>query len=148
MKTWLQKLVRSDRRRAARVETDRLVAYYWDGSPPAPRRVVNISSNGFCLEATCSWRPGTLVNMTIQRARVHGDNVRREDYIVLVTRVAWRSHTGVGLEFIPREHMGSAKVQSVGAPATKRAIQRFIESCQDLEPARMRHASKPAQSLA
>jgi hypothetical protein len=129
MKRWLHKLLHPDRRRAARWETDRLVAYYWDGSPPAPRRVVNVSSSGFFLETTCTWQRGTLITMTLQKANVHGESVRPGDYIVLISRVAWRNDDGVGLEFIPREHAANANIRAVGSPATQRSIQLFLEKC-------------------
>ena len=131
MKRWLHKLLHPDRRRAARWETSALIAYYWDGSPPKPRRILNISFSGFYLETASSWQPGTLITMTLQKARVQGSSVRPEDYIVLISRVVWRSVSGAGLEFIPREHAGNLKVQCVGSPATKRAIERFVESCRD-----------------
>lgn len=144
MKRWLHKLLHPDRRRTERRDTERLVAYYWDGSPPTPRRVVNFSNSGFFLETTCGWQPGTLITVTLQRANVRGERVRPGDYIVLIARVVWRGETGAGLQFVPREHAGNAKVQCVGSPATSRAIHQFLEACHDDSSSSGRRATRTA----
>lgn len=147
MKRWLHKLLHPDRRRTERWETERLVAYYWDGSPPTPRRVTNVSMSGFFLETNCSWLPGTLITMTLQKANVRGERVRPGDYIILISRVAWRSESGVGLEFIPREQAGNAKVHCVGSPATHQAIRQFLQACHDDSSSGLSRAAKTVQSI-
>ena len=146
MKRWLHNLLHPDRRRATRWDTERIVAYYWDGSPPAPRRVANVSRSGFFLETVCNWQPGTLITMTLQKADIRGERVRPGDYIVLISRVAWRSESGAGLEFIPREDAGNARIPVVGSPATNRAIQHFIEACRDASCSDLSRAAKTVQS--
>lgn len=130
MMNWINKLRRSDRRRVARWESTGLIAYYWDGSTPAPHRVLDLSFSGFHLETSTRWRPGTLVTMTLQKSRVQADSVKADDYIIVVSRVIWSDGNGTGLEFVPREHVGEAQVPCVGSPATKQALQLFLENCE------------------
>ena len=147
MTRWLHRLLHPDRRRTLRWETEqRIVAYYWDGSPPTPRRVTNVSRSGFFIETVCNWQPGTLITMTLQKANIHGERIRPEDYIVLITRVVWRGENGAGLEFIPREHAGDVRVPSVGSPATDRAIQEFLEACRDAPPTGLSRAARTVRS--
>jgi hypothetical protein len=97
LKRWLSGLPLRDRRRAERHVLPGLVSYYWDGGPPSPRNVREISCTGLFLLTDQRWYPGTLVTMTLQRsASSEGES---NHSIVVQTKVVRTDPQGVGLEF-------------------------------------------------
>ena len=77
----------------------RLVAYYWDGSQPAPHSVRDISSSGTYLITEDRWHPGTLLMITLQKP-VTAIDTRSSRSIRLQSKVIRSGTDGVGLGFV------------------------------------------------
>jgi hypothetical protein len=102
--SWFARLLfpesrRTDRRRTERVGAPRLVAYYWNGSQPAPHRVRDISSSGTYLMTEDRWHPGTLLMLTLQKP-VTADDTRSSRSIRMHSKVIRSGTDGVGLAFV------------------------------------------------
>jgi hypothetical protein len=90
---------RTDRRRTERVGAPRLVAYYWNGSQPAPHRVRDISSSGTYLMTEDRWHPGTLLMITLQKPVTAADT-RSSRSIRVQSKVIRSGTDGLGLAFV------------------------------------------------
>jgi hypothetical protein len=55
-----------DQRRSPRNPGGALVAYYWTGGAPSPRKIANVSLDGAYVEAPDRWHPGTVITLTLQ----------------------------------------------------------------------------------
>jgi hypothetical protein len=71
MKLWKKP---HDQRRSPRIPGGDLVAYYWNGGAPSPRKVSNVSPDGAYIEAPDKWYPGTVVTLIFQLASAHPPN--------------------------------------------------------------------------
>src|SRR5271170_2187201 len=87
-----------DRRASERHGAPQLEAYYWSGAPPAPHRVLDISSVGAYLVTEDRWHPGTVLMMTLQRTDENIDGRPRS--ITLQSKVVRWGTDGVGLVFL------------------------------------------------
>jgi hypothetical protein len=81
------------------MEAPRLVAYYWDGSQPAPHSVRDISSGGTYLITEDRWHPGTLLMITLQKP-VIADDTRPSRSIGVQSKVIRSGIDGVGFAFV------------------------------------------------
>lgn len=68
---WLAQLRRSreghqDKRKSPRSPGGALVAHYWTGGAPSPRRISNVSVDGAYVEAPDKWYPGTVITLILQ----------------------------------------------------------------------------------
>jgi uncharacterized membrane protein (UPF0127 family) len=101
-----------DRRRAAREQWPRLVAYDWTGACIAVSAIRDISSTGMYLLTKQRWPIGTLVMMTLQRT----DDVEEtfEPAITVQTRVVRWGADGVGLLFVQPVAQESTLLAAVG----------------------------------
>jgi Flp pilus assembly protein TadG len=126
---WIKKLSSFDHRRAQRLESPLLVAYYWDGSVPVGHEIRDISSSGFYLVTTERWHPGTVVTMTLQRSDIVHRDVNGDNYISVLSRVVRPGEDGVGFAFVPLETKGSRKkdVSPRSRPVGRKALYRFLE---------------------
>jgi Flp pilus assembly protein TadG len=126
---WIKKLSSFDHRRAERLESPLLVAYYWDGSVPVGHEIRDISSSGFYLVTTERWHPGTVVTMTLQRSDIVHRDVNGDNYISVLSRVVRPGEDGVGFAFVPLETKGSRKkdVSPRSRPVGRKALYRFLE---------------------
>lgn len=128
MMSWLKGLSSSDHRKAHRLKSPLLVAYYWDGDAPVAHEVQNISLTGFYLVTKERWRPGTIVTMVLQRTESAQANPAAREYIAVASKVVRLGKDGVGFAFIPLEERSSDTEQALKSrPAGKKAIQRFLE---------------------
>jgi hypothetical protein len=126
VRNWLKKLSSANHRRADRMESPMLVAYYWDGSIPTGHEIRNISSTGFYLVSGERWLPGTVITMTLQRTDIPDATSNPEGYICVLSKVIRVDKDGVGLVFLPvAEHHGD-NGRTRGA-ISKKAICRFLE---------------------
>lgn len=50
-----------------------LVAHYWTGGAPSPRRISNVSNDGAYIEAPDKWYPGTVITLIFQLDSVASD---------------------------------------------------------------------------
>ncbi len=98
MKSWFDRLFSDERRKDERRSALPLVAYYWDGSAPTPRRVRDISAAGMYLLTEQRWYPNTLIKMTLTRSDKPENDPRRS--IVVTARVVRSEADGVGLAFL------------------------------------------------
>jgi hypothetical protein len=97
-KNWLQRWWSPDPRKAPRDPAPGLAAYYWNGAPPKPHNIRDISSTGLYLVTEERWYPGTLVLMTLQRTDC-GDESSERTISVHSRAVRWGAD-GVGLQFV------------------------------------------------
>jgi len=116
----------SERRRAERSALPGLVAHYWDGGNPAPRKVRDISSSGIYLLTEQRWYLGTLMMITLQNNDSANDDPYRS--ITVRAKVAQVGADGVGLAFVaadgPKPTDGAGGAESNAAD--KRTIDEFI----------------------
>jgi hypothetical protein len=122
--SWFKILSSSEQRKARRMKSPLLVAYYWDGSAPISHPIQNISSTGFYLSTKERWLPGTMVTMTLQRTDIVHANPGSEPHIPVLSKVIRMDEDGVGFAFIPLEtRPGDLKSK----PADTKTLCRFLE---------------------
>jgi uncharacterized membrane protein (UPF0127 family) len=132
IKSWLQSLLSSDRRRARRLPLPGLVVYYWTGSTPRAYQVGDVSMNGLYLLTEERWYPGTLVLMTLQRTDAEGRNL--DDAIAVQSRVVRWGTDGLGLSFIlPKTMTPDADGAWPANCADKKTLERFLQRLEDAQ---------------
>ena len=87
-----------DRRRAHRIPVPDLVAYYWTGGAPRPRKIGNLSVTGFYLQTEERWMPGTIIRMTLQLVGSTGEH--RHDTVTVHSRLVRWGPDGEAFEFV------------------------------------------------
>jgi uncharacterized membrane protein (UPF0127 family) len=125
-RNWLQRWWSPDPRKAPRVRTPGLAAYYWNGSAPVAHGIRDISSTGLYVVTEERWYPGTLVLMTLQRSDV--DEEVAERAIAVQSRAVRWGPDGVGLQFVlpdeqDRRNGGEPMLDSAG----RKELERFLE---------------------
>lgn len=115
---------RRDMRGANRAPVAGLQAYYWDGLPPQPRDVRDVSSTGLYVVTDDRWYPGTLILMTLQDKDAL-DEAREQAIAVNVRAVRWGAD-GVGLQFIPANDGTETQQESYGKGAGRKEIEEFL----------------------
>jgi len=119
---WFRRL--SDHRKAQRLKSPLLVAYYWNGAAPTSHEVQNISSTGFYLLTEERWHLGTIITMTLQRTSSAPIKSGEENHISVRSKVIRAGEDGVGFTFIPQE----PEIDGLNSrPAGKKAINRFLD---------------------
>jgi hypothetical protein len=122
--SWFKRMSSPEHRKAQRMKSPLLVAYYWDGSAPTSHPIQNISSTGFYLATKERWLPGTMVTMTLQRTDMAHGNSGKEPHISVLSKVVRLDEDGVGFSFIPLDsHPGDLKSKPVG----KKTLIGFVE---------------------
>jgi hypothetical protein len=122
--SWIKRISSPEHRKAQRMKSPLLVAYYWDGAAPTSHTIQNISSTGFYLVTKERWLPGTMVTVTLQRTDMAHENSATEPYISVLSKVVRLDEDGVGFAFIPLDpHPGDLKSKPVG----KKALVSFVE---------------------
>jgi hypothetical protein len=126
LKDWFQERFSKDRRKADRQASPQLVAFYWDGSPPMPHSVRDISSTGLYLITEGRWYPGTLVMMTLQE---DGTEVDGEGQSISVeAKVVRVSSDGVGLAFILPKKQGTVDGRNLMPNVVdKKTFDKFVQ---------------------
>jgi PilZ domain len=121
---WFKRLSSSEHRKAQRMKSPLLVAYYWDGAVPASHPIQNISATGAYLSTKERWLPGTMVTMTLQRTDIALGHPGPEPHIAVLSKVVRLDEEGVGLAFVPLEaQSGGLKSLPVG----KKVLVKFLE---------------------
>jgi hypothetical protein len=125
-RNWLQRWWSPDPRKAPRVRTPGLAAYYWNGAAPVAHGIRDISSTGLYVVTEERWYPGTLVLMTLQRNDV-SEEVAECTIAVQSRAVRW-GPDGVGLQFVlpdeqDRRHGHQPMLDSAG----RKEFDRFLE---------------------
>jgi PilZ domain len=129
LKSWFERLFSDDRRRDKRWTSLPLVAHYWDGGAPAPRRVRDISAAGMFLLTEQRWYPNTLVTMTLTRS--DKDESDPDRAITVTGRVVRSEADGVGLAFeLPGSRNTSSLSSIFPAEADRKTLIEFLASLQ------------------
>jgi hypothetical protein len=121
--SWFKRMTSSEHRKAQRLKSPLLVAYYWDGSIPSSHPIQNISSTGFYLLTRERWHPGTIVTMTLQRTSKTHVNSTTDHHISVMSKVIRLGEDGVGFAFMPFDAHEGLQSRPVG----KREIGKFLE---------------------
>lgn len=87
-----------DRRRGARSNFPKLVAYYWAGRTPKALRIGNIDRTGFYLITEDRWERGTRILINLQRTTSDIENP--DDRIAVLSKVVRFGPDGVGFEIV------------------------------------------------
>ena len=124
-RSWLQRWWSPDPRKAPRVHTPGLAAYYWNGSSPVAHGIRDISATGLYVVTEERWYPGTLVLMTLQRNDL-GEETEERSIAVQSRAVRW-GPDGVGLQFVlpdeqDRRRGNAALLDSAG----RKDFERFL----------------------
>jgi hypothetical protein len=121
---WFKRLSSTEQRKAQRMKSPLLVAYYWDGETPTSHAIQNISSTGFYLSTKERWHPGTMVMMTLQRTDIALGHSGTLSHIAVLSKVIRLDGDGVGFTFVPLDsHPGDLKSK----PVDKKTLLRFLE---------------------
>ena len=124
-KHFWRRLLGRERRRAERRAAPGFVAYYWDGGPPVPHPIREISLTGMYLLTEQRWHPGTVVMMRLQRMDGNQDD---SDHSIAVHAMAVRSGTdGVGMTFLPSaQNPDQNSIDSRSRRGNQKSMERFI----------------------
>jgi Flp pilus assembly protein TadG len=119
-------LFSQERREGKRRASLPLVAYYWDGAEPVPHAVLNASATGMYLLTQQRWYPGTVVTMTLQRAKAAPTDPERS--IAVNAKVVRAGKDGVGLSYVlaPGREVRRAD-ESMATVADLKSLNRFFE---------------------
>jgi len=124
-RSWLQRWWSPDPRKAPRVPTPGLAAYYWNGAAPMAHGIRDISSSGLYVVTEERWYPGTLVLMTLQRKDT-GEEASERSIAVQSRAVRW-GPDGVGLQFVlPDENDRRRGAVPVTDSAGRKEFERFL----------------------
>src|SRR5260370_13095750 len=116
--SWFKRLSSPEHRKAQRMNSPLLVAYYWDGATPASHEIQNISSTGFYLVTKERWLPGTMVTMTLRRTDIAHGNHGSEPHISVLSKVVRLDEHALGLALFPLSaHPRDLKSKPVGKKA-------------------------------
>ena len=99
----LRKMKLSDNRKAPRLDSPTLVAYYWDGATPTAHEIQNISYDGFYMLTDDRLRPGTVVTMTLQRSSDTNVESSSQPHLTVMSIVVREGPDGIGFAFVPQE---------------------------------------------
>jgi hypothetical protein len=125
-KSWLERWMTTDPRKASRMPAPGLAAYYWNGAAPASHGVKDISSTGLYLETEERWYPGTLVLVTLQEGNSKESNARNS--ISVYSKVVRWGEDGVGLQYILQDDQASVCGQnSAVIGIDKKQLELFLQ---------------------
>jgi uncharacterized membrane protein (UPF0127 family) len=129
-RSWLARWWSPDPRRAPRMPTHGLAAYFWTGASPAAQSIRDISSTGLYLVTKESWYLDTLVLMTLQKTDC-GEDVADRSISVHSRAVRW-GHDGVGLQFVlSGAHGHQAPDETTMGAADRKSLDRFLRSLRE-----------------
>jgi PilZ domain len=98
MKNWFEELMARNQRKSPRYLAPRLVAYFWDGAPPAAHCIRDVSLTGIYLLTVQRWYPGTVLTLTLQRT--DKDETGTKKSIAVRAKVIRSMDDGVALRFV------------------------------------------------
>jgi polysaccharide biosynthesis transport protein len=104
-----------DRRRAARMKSPSLVAYYWDGGAAVAHPIRDISLSGVYVLTDVRWYPGTQVMIALQRPDLAEGEPHRS--ITVNAKVVRFGIDGLGFSFVMPEKRPSGN----GGPYSREA---------------------------
>jgi PilZ domain len=110
-KSWPGHWWSPDPRKAPRILSPGLTAYYWTGAAPQPPYVIrDISSTGLYLVTEERWYPGTVIRMTLTKTA--GQEQDAERSISVESKAVRWGEDGVGLQFVLKEAQDLRREQS------------------------------------
>ncbi len=121
-----------NQRRAKRVPTPGLVAYYWTGGAPYSYQVGDISATGLFLLTRERWAPGTLIQMTLQKqdGKIHHAD---SSICVLSELVRW-GENGAGFNFVLSDYEDVLNYGIMpGEAIDRKSVERFLHKIGVLE---------------
>jgi len=123
---WLFPDPSSDRRKAPRKLVDNLTASFWTGGVPTANTVRDISSSGLFVITAERWYPGTVVRMTLTKAKGAGEAL--ETSICVCAEVIRWGNDGVGLRFVAnhRQKKGRGENQ-LAEGANREQLDQFLK---------------------
>jgi hypothetical protein len=147
-KKLMDKLTSKERRRADRLPSPKLGAYYWTNAAPKAHEIRDISSTGLYLLTDERWYPGTLVMVTLQKKQAPGADPE-PSLSVQSKAVRWGAD-GVGLEFILSDSRNSGSGQSVLKDgADRKSLEKFLAGFEaDQGEAIVNYVVLPLEALA
>lgn len=121
---WIHKLWPRDLRSSPRKIVNGLRAFYWNGLPPDPHEVKDISSTGLYVVTGDRWYPGTVILMTLQ----DGDSAEPAGGHALAVNVrAVRcGDDGVGLQFVRTDDEKETQKGKNSKPGDKKEFDIFL----------------------
>jgi uncharacterized membrane protein (UPF0127 family) len=131
-KTWLERWLSPDPRKAPREQFEGLTAFYWTGASPQAHAIRDISSTGIYIITEERWYPGTLVLMTLTTNG--GDDKTDERSIVIQSRAVRWGSDGVGLKFVlpdARAFRHGHNILTDGAD--RRELDKFLDAMRRLK---------------
>jgi hypothetical protein len=120
----------TDRRRAERLPTPALLAYYWNGGEPKGHRLANVSESGLYLLTEERWLPGTRIVMTLQKRR---GEIPSEEISRVESRVVRWGEDGIGCEFVRSEFVDLNSGEIVDRKFDQQAFGRFLQGLQSVD---------------
>ena len=125
-KTWLERWLSPDPRKAPREQFEGLTAFYWPGASPQAHSIRDISATGVYIITEERWYPGTLVLMTLTTNG--GDDKTSERSIVIQSRAVRWGSDGVGLKFVLPDARAFRQGHNVLTDgADRRELDKFID---------------------
>lgn len=124
MANWFEELMSKDQRRTPRYIAPRLVAFFWDGGPPRPHFIRDISFKGLYLLTEQRWYPGTIITMTLQQTG--GKETAAKRSIAVQVKVVREGEDGVGFAFMLPRTEDARRVQSVVAEGVELADRKTL----------------------
>jgi hypothetical protein len=98
MKNWFEELMARNQRKSPRYLAPRLVAFFFDGGPPAPHCIRDVSLTGMYLLTAQRWYPGTVLTVILQRTDKVETGAKKS--IAVQARVIRSMDDGVALRFV------------------------------------------------
>jgi len=115
-----------ERRKAERHTVPGLVAYYWDGGPPIPHPIREISLTGMFLLTDQRWYPGTVMMMRLQQED-GADSDPDRSITVHAKTIRWGSD-GVGMAFLAEGQSFSQNGHDrKSSAANQKSLKKFVK---------------------
>jgi uncharacterized protein len=125
-KTWLERWLSPDPRKAPREQFEGLTAFYWTGASPQAHAIRDISATGVYIITEERWYPGTLVLMTLTTNG--GIDKSDERSIVIQSRAVRWGSDGVGLKFVLPDARAFRQGHNILTDgADRRELDKFID---------------------
>lgn len=124
-KRFWRQLLGKERRKAERRPVPGLVAYFWDGGPPFPHPVREISLTGMYLLTEERWYLGTVVMMRLQQTETP-DGDPNHSIAVHARAVRW-GEDGVGMAFLPTQNPYQNGYANYGKATDPKSMKRFVQ---------------------
>jgi hypothetical protein len=100
-----------ERRRAKRVASPAVRAFYWTGGVSRPYQIRDISSGGLCIESAQEWYLGTIAHIVLETYQPEAPSPGATATLGLWARAIHTAGGGMGLEFIVMDRRDEDNLQ-------------------------------------